>query len=744
MIFRQSILTALTLVILLPVNMPSLASGQDTPVDFSADSLQHDDKAGTVTAHGHVELEQGGRVLKADDVIYTIATDSVTAKGNVTLREVSGDIHSADEVQVTDQMREGYIKTLKTTLHDGSRFWAARGHRENGETTTMEDAGYTPCEPCKNHPDSEPAWKITADEVTHDQRDQSISYRNAKMEMWGVPVLYTPYFSHPDGSVKQKSGFLTPNFGYKSDLGFMFGNSYYMALSPHYDATLGMTLMGKQSPLISGEYRHRFENAKFQTSGSITDASRTDSQAGEDVKKGNELRGHIFADGLWDINDKWRAGLGVEFASDDQYLRQYDFSSKDVLENQIYAERFSGRNYAVGRILTFQDVRILEERRDQPDVLPELQASFLGDPGQMLGGRWSVDVSMLDLRREAGGQDMNRAVLQAGWERRFVSDGGLVTTADLDVRGDAYHVRDRDVALTGSGRSGQGSEVRGFARGHLVTAYPVVQAMEKAQIVIEPIASLTVSPDINAGSDNIPNEDSQDVQLDASNLFEPDRFPGLDRIEDQSHVTYGIRTGIYGYGSSKSEVFLGQSYRLNGGINPFPDGSGLSERRSDLVGQITASYKNRFGLDYRFQLDQNDFSPRRHEVNANVKMGRIEIGSRYLSARALQGTTLDENREQVQGAVSYQVSDAWHLKSSVIQDLGKDPGMRKASLGIDYEGQCMGLSGTLRRNLARDSSGESNTEVLFRVGLKNIGDFSTSAIPLDSVKQNQERQDESQ
>ncbi|HEY8189826.1 MAG TPA: LPS assembly protein LptD, partial [Micavibrio sp.] len=365
---------------------------------------------------------------------------------------------------------------------------------------------------------------------------------------------------------------------------------------------------------------------------------------------------------------------------------------------------------------------------------PEMQASFLGDPGKTFGGRWSVDVSMLGLRREAGGQDMNRAVLQTGWERRLVSDSGLLTTVNLDLRGDAYYVRDRDIAPAGSGRRGQGSEVRGFARGHLVTSYPVVKPMAKAQLIIEPIAALTVAPDINASSSNIPNEDSQDVQLDASNLFEPDRFPGLDRVEDQSHATYGVRTGVYGYGGSKGEVFVGQSYRLNDNTNPFPEGSGLAGRHSDLVGQITASYKNRFGLNYRFQVDQDDYSSRRHEVDANVKAGRVEAGARYLFARELEGTDLDDNREQVQGVVSYRVSDAWHVRSSIIQDLGNDPGMRKANLGVDYEGQCMSLSGTLRRNLARDSSGESNTEILFRVGLKNIGDFTTSAIPLDGAK----------
>ncbi len=719
---------------LLSAACPAMAQDASVPVDFSADSLQHDDATNTVTARGNVELSQGGRILKADEIVYSVDQDAVTARGNVVLLETTGDVYFAEEVAFTDQMRDGYVKALKATMADGSRFWAKEGERKAGTKTTMTDAGYTPCEPCKNDPGADPAWQILAGEVHHDQDLQRISYHDARMELWGVPVLYTPYFSHPDGTVKQKSGFLTPSVGYDSDLGLMLTNSYYFALSPHYDATLGVTAMTQHGPLLSGEYRHRFENASLETSGSVTRSSRTDDVGETDVRQDDEWRGHMFAEGLWNIDDQWRAGMELEIASDDQYLRQYDFSNKDVLENEIFLERFSGRNYAVSRVLAFQDLRIATERTDQPDIFPEVNASFLGDPGQTLGGRWGLDFSALNLRREAGGQDMTRMVGQAGWQRRLVSDFGLVNTVDLKARGDVYYTHDRDVAPAGSGRSGDGSEVRGFAQAHMVSSYPLVKPLEKADIVIEPIAALTLAPSIHAETGNIPNEDSQDVQVDASNLFEANRFPGLDRIEDNSRATYGIRTGVHGHEGSRAEIFVGQSHRFDslGDDNPFPGGSGLAEKKSDLVGQITASYKNRFSLDYRFQLDEHDLSSRRHEVEAHVTAGRVELASRYLYARSLEGTNQDETREQIQAGVSYRATDAWRVRSSITQDLGDDPGMRKADLGLDYTGQCLTFSGTLERNLARDSSGESSTEIMFRMGFRNIGEFSTSGISLAS------------
>lgn len=738
---QYSFLALSTLAVLLSgAGTHALAAGQageSSPVAFVADSLQNDEANRIVTARGHVEMEQAGRILRADEVIYDVATDTVKARGNVVLVDTNGDTHLADDLVLTDRMQNGTVNDLKTTMHDGSRFWAEEGIRKQADTapksTTMKKASYTPCEPCKTEPEKSPVWAISAGEVKHDEESQRIIYRNATFDIHGVPVMYMPYFSHADGTVEQKSGFLLPGGGYKTDLGVMISNSYYMALSPHQDATIGMTVMTEQAPLVFGEYRRRFKNGSLKMNGGVTYSERTEDDSGVDVQKDAEARGHLFAEGLWDINEKWRTGLDIEYASDDQYMRQYDFSNEDVLENQIYAERFSGRNYAVGRVLSFQDIRSAEARTDQPNVLPEIKANFLGDAGQTLGGRWSLDFSALGLQRESDGQDMGRSVIEAGWQRRLVSDTGLLTVVDLNLRGDAYYVHDRDIAPAGSNRSGEGAEARGFAQAHIVTSYPIVKTMEKTQAIIEPIISITAAPNVDSESSNIPNEDSLDVQLDASNLFNADRFPGYDRIEDKSRATYGVRTGLHGFEGSKAEIFVGQSYRFDNDDNPFPQGSGLSQQSSDLVGQIAANYKNKFTLDYRFQLDSNSYASARHELSTTATIGKLQLGSQYLYAKAIEGTDLSETREQIYGYVGYRISDEWNVRSSVLHDLGEDAGLRRAALGIDYFAQCFNISTTVERNLTRDSSGESNTEAMIRVGLKNLGEFTTSGISLDGI-----------
>ena len=709
---------------------------QQEAVDLQADNLIHDDKTQTITASGDVFLTQAGRILRADEIVYDLQADKVIARGHVVLNERNGDIHYSEEVEFNDHLKNGFVKGLKSYLMDGSRFTAEEGKRKNGNRTIMEHAAYTPCEPCKAEPDNAPAWQIVAAEVQHNEEEARVSYKHARFEVHGVPVAYVPYFSHPDGTVKRKSGFLTPSVGYKSDLGAFAAQSYYWSIAPDKDLTAGLMVMTEEDPLFTGEWRQRWDSASLEMQGGITNSKRTDSSAGINTREDEDVRGHVLGEGRWDINDKWRSGMNIAWASDDQYMRQYDFTNEDVLKNELYAERFSGRDYAVGRVLSFQDIRIREFAQDQPDVLPEVVVSVLGEPGAMplLKGRWSVDASMLGLQRPGSDQDMNRMSLNAGWERRLVSDYGLLTRVETNMRGDLYSARDRTIATPGSGRSNESTAARFYPSIHVQSSYPLVKPMETMQATIEPIIALTAAPNINVSGD-IPNEDSQDVQIDASNIFEPNRFPGHDRIEGQSRITYGIRTGLYSYGGAQGDIFLGQSHRFSDDDNPFPEGSGLDEQESDIVGQISARSAERYSFDYRFQLASENIASQRHEVDLFANWDRFSLGSRYMFAKELEGTEIDDSREQIRAWTGYELTDSWGVRAGATQDLGDEPGLRQAHLGLDYHGQCYSWAITGEKNLTDDATGESETAIIFRIGLKNLGEFEAGGLQVASTNE---------
>lgn len=702
------------------------SSTTEPPVDLIADKLEHDEASQTVTAYGNVELVQSGKVLTAEKVSYNLVTDTVRASGNVILKDTDGTTYLGDEVELSQDMKEGFVRGMQILLADGSRFGADEGKRTGGTIIDLKQASYTPCEPCKEDPTRAPVWQLRAAKIRHDDESKMITYRDAWFELAGVPLAYIPYFSHPDGSEKQKSGFLAPSAGYDSDMGLSYEQQYYWAVAPDKDVTIGSRVFTNIAPVAMAEYRQRFGSAEIEMSGSATYSARKDRSMGITSDTDEEVRGHVTGSGLWNMNDKWRSGYEVDISSDDQYRRQYDIDSEDVLENELYTERLSGRNYAVGRVMAFQDLRVSTRRVDQPSILPEAYASFYGAPNDMLGGRWNAELSASGLYREGSGQDVGRGSVELGWQRRYVTGFGLVNTLDALMRGDVYNVQDRSRLLSGE----DATQTRSFALGNWNISYPFVNSFDSGtQWVVEPIVSLTAATNVDFDK-GIPNEDSRDFSLDPTNLFEPNRSPGYDLIEDRAHVTYGLRTGLHLDNGYRGEVFFGQSRRLQDDDNPFATGSGLSDQESDYVGQVTTSLGEYVDLDYRFQLENENMSSQRHEFDGTFSFDPLTLSTRYFYANALSGSDLNESREQVRQTAQLRLNENWYLGTGVWYDFGKDEGLRQISYGVNYVGQCLTLSATAERKFTRDSTGDSGTEIMFRMGLKNLGEFETSGISL--------------
>ncbi len=704
----------------------NVAAPGEPPVDLVADKLQHDEATQTVTASGNVELKQSGKTLTADSVAYNLTTDRVRAIGNVVLIDVDGTVYKADDVELAQDMKDGFVRGLQILLADGSRFAAEEGQRTGGTLLELKQASYTPCEPCKEDPSRPPLWQLRAGEITHDETEKQITYRDAWFEFAGVPLAYTPYFSHPDGSERQKSGFLMPSAGYDSDLGASYQQEYYWAIGPDKDLTVGSIVATRVNPVLLAEYRQRFEHARMELSGSTTYSKRQDETNGITTETDEEVRGHLFGSGLWDMNDKWRSGYEIAVASDDQYLRQYDIDADDVLENEIYTERLSGRNYAVGRVMAFQDLRVSDRQVEQPSILPEVIASFYGAPNETLGGRWNAQMSALGLYRDGNGQDVARGSMEMGWQRRYVTGWGLVNTIDGLLRGDVYNIQDRN-SLTVAGQMEDETLTRGFAQANWNVSYPFVKRMESSQLVIEPIVSFTAGTNVDF-DEGIPNEDSQDFTLDPTNLFESNRSSGYDLIEDRTRMTYGVRTGLYSDDGYRGEIFFGQSRRFQDDDNPFAAGSGLSDQNSDYVGQVSAMLGDYVDLDYRFQLENENMSSQRHELDATFSVDPLSLNTRYFYANGLSGSDLTQSRQQIRQSARLRLYDDWYLGSAVWYDFGEDEGLRQVSYGLDYIGQCLTFSVTAERKFTNDSSGDSGSEIMLRLGLKNLGEFQSSGI----------------
>ena len=204
----------------MPVQPQKKNDGEEVEIHFSADEMEDNKEQQTITARGNVNIIRENLTLIADKVIYNQKEDVVTAVDNVILVEKDGSVVFSDYLELTDQMTSGNMTNIKIVMKDKTRIAAQKARKMSNDNKVMEKVVYSPCDVCRN---SEPLWQLKARKVKHDAASKNINYNDAFLEIKGVPVFYTPYFSHPDPTVKRRSGFLTPSFG---------GNSYLEHFRP--------------------------------------------------------------------------------------------------------------------------------------------------------------------------------------------------------------------------------------------------------------------------------------------------------------------------------------------------------------------------------------------------------------------------------------------------------------------------------------------------------------------------------
>ncbi|SIS72326.1 LPS-assembly protein LptD [Insolitispirillum peregrinum] len=689
-------------------------SAQDERAQITADELIHDKTLDTVTARGGVEIQYGGRILLADTVNYQPGKDHASATGNVTILEADGNTLFAEHVELDDKLTAGVAKEFRLILTDGSRAAARQAVRSGGNRTEMDHAVYSACDSCAKDPSAPPLWQIKALKVVHDQEAKDVTYHDAWVELAGVPVMYTPYMSHPDPSVKRQSGFLAPSYGGTSGLGATLTTPYYFAISPYQDFTFSPMFTTDEGVMLGGEYRLRGTKGELKMEGSIT-------------KDNDErIRNHFKLFSKLAIDDTWRAGADINLTSDDTYMRRYGFRSQSFLISRPYVEAFSRRSYAVMEGYYFQDLRSSSSTIEAPVVVPSLQWNYSSAPTSK-GAYHTADLGFVSLLRDSTNTsqsaDSRRLSASYGWHLPYVGPIGDVYKMDLSVRGDAYSVED---VLQTDGSLYTGTVGRVIPEAAFTWSLPFDRTQRKYHEIIEPMVQAVVSPR-GQNSDKIPNEDSIDFEFDDTNLFSTNRFTGRDRTESGTRVNYAMRYSAYNNANGKIDVALGQTWHAT------PDGtfdtlSGLSEEFSDYVGRVQVRPTSNFDVLYRFRFDKDSLEARRNEVGLRVGPPTLRFSSTYdmLDSKPLT-TGSEREQEQLKVGLSSQVSRYWRLGLETYHDLGENGGPLRVTGTARYDDECFTMDLSAGRDYTYDRDYEDGYRIGLRVTFKTLGEVQTSA-----------------
>ena len=732
-------------------------SNPDAQLLLQADELIYDNDAQTITALGEVRIDYDGTRLVADRLVYRQQSNRLIAVGNVEILQPDGTRSFAEEIDITDDFRDGFVNALRIVTPERVSFAAESATRENGSLTTFVNGIYTACEVCPNHPDRPPLWQIKAQKIIWNGEEKTIRFERARFEFLGVPIAGIPVFTTADPSVKRKTGFLAPNFRYADELGFGLRVPYFVNLAPNRDLTLAVTGYTKQGFLAEGEFRHRLENGTYTLKTAGIHQFDNGQFASMDIDSTVINRGMIGTTGEFNINSRWVFGWNGMLQSDANFSRTYEVKgySESTFENNLYLTGLGERSHFDARVVKFdrQSASIgSTSTKQQGHVLPSADYNYiLKRP--VAGGELSFDANTRGIMRDAtdargtlgdtiyatpgASADSWRLSAQTEWKRTFIAPGGFVFTPILHAQADTTTLNtslggplSSTMAADGTVLLDNGTYYRSMVTAGLEVRYPILFSTSSSSHVLEPIAQVYLRP--NEGhAGQLLNEDSQSLVFDASTLFQRDKFSGYDRIEGGTRANFGIRyTGTFNNGWGLNGV-IGQSYHL-AGMNSFAEAdtfntgaaSGLETDRSDFVGSLTISSPSRFAAGLGARFDESTFELRRAEVSASYVTDMFGLSTSYafVDAQPEYGFTTD--RHEVVTAGSLRIMDNWSIFGATTFDLTQSV-LDKYTVGVSYYCDCFLVRASYTED--RNNSGAIERDYKLFVSLRTLGDFGTDA-----------------
>ena len=754
-------------------------AGKQQQMLVKANEIDYDYANHRVSAVGNVQMYYRNSTLEADRVIYDQTAKRLHAEGNVRLTEEDGKVTYGSIMDLSDDYRDGFVDSLRLDAPDQTRMAAARAERTSGNTTVFHSGVYTACLPCKDDPKKPPLWQVKAARIIHDQGEKMIYFEDARLEFFGQPLAWLPYFSTPDPTVKRKSGVLVPSIMSSTIYGQALDVPYYWALAPDYDATLSPMITTKQGLLLQGEYRQRLINGAY----SIRAAGIYQLDRGYFATPGvaapgdRDFRGSVESSGQFAITDKWVWGWDGVALTDKTFLQDYNprLSSYHFTDaygsaansglSQLYLSGKGNRSYFDIRSIYYYGFSTADVQAQIPVIHPVIDYDYTFDH-PIMGGELGYNLNFTSLTRNQANFDAitqtafnagtcntadpavktsascllrgipgtySRFSAEAHWRRSFTDSFGQQFTPFMSLRADAASMQiNNDPGVSNYINTGDSNLVRAMPTIGLEYRYPFINVQSWGTQTIEPIAQVIARPN-EPQVGKWPNEDAQSLIFDDSNLFRVDKFSGWDRVEGGGRANYGVTyTAQFNRGGFFNALF-GQSYSLFG-ENSFAQGgianagldSGLDTSRSDYVARASYQPNSTYKFTSRFRFDNDTFAVKRTELETSANFDRWGVSLLYGDYAAQPEIGFLNRRQGLLGSGSVKLDANWVLRGAALYDLNSNKFVQN-SLGIGYVNDCLILGLNYVTNYSYGTgTPQLNHTIMLQLSLRTLGSTAVS------------------
>jgi LPS-assembly protein len=740
-------------------NFNDLKAQQKDIYTFSANKLTYSQDDNIIEATGNVVAKnQEGKQISSDKIIYNKKTQQLSTFGNSKFIDEKGGtlfaesfeynlekkiISAEKKVKFIDKEKNTYYFSKlnaddkfdeiigfdinadlnKQNLKSGDKFNEFIEPRFSGKSasiknniTIVKDARFTTCKKT-NETDGCAYWNLNAGELIHDKEQKKITYKNASLDLNNVPVLYLPYFAHPDPTVKRESGFLPPtlaNLG--GDIGSTMKIPYFYPVSQSADFTVSPVYYFKQHPLLLGEYREKFKNGDISLEGGFTQGYKEVTTTKTDGSR-HHLYGNlnlIFRD---KILDQTILNAKVQQVNNPTYLRVNKINSTNdgfkknlikeddtKLTNEINLNSFGKTENLNIKAATYRDISVTKNSDQYSYLLPELSYSkynLFNDNNLTLN-------SIFKSQNTNTNQNKSTFINNLDYSTQdfYNNNLGIGYKFLTKINNINYY---SDYKTPNQNLNSQINPVVGFD-----TSLPFAKINKDTEQYIIPRILTRYAPG------KMTNATTNDTTLNTDNIFSMNRMNSDELIEKDLSFNLGAdwiwqEKKNNNKEPEKATISVGQVLKLNKDLD-MPTKSSLQKSNSDIVSKINYLSPKNFDVTLKSTFDNqlnhvyyNDFIFKKNFTSSEINFNFYEKNSHIGNERFAKAN------------VTSYITDSTKLKIESDRNLKTDL-TNSHKLGIENENECIRYGFYLQKNYSSDKDLKPATSVYFGVTLLPFGE----------------------
>ena len=642
---------------------------------------------------------------------YSIENSLFKSIGNIKIEDNKNNSYEFSQIYIDTKNKEILGTDIKTYLNDEQfkiniknkpRIFSNTANIKK-ELSTFDKSVFTLCEYREN--DKCPPWTIQSNKMIHDNIKKTIYYKNAVVKIYDFPIFFFPSLSHPDPTVKRRSGFLVPTLYDTKNLGNGISIPYFFDLGVDKNFTLTNRLYVTENPLFLGEYHQAFKDSYL-----LTDFGYTKGYKKNTTKKKSGEKSHFFGKYIKNFFSKGgyknSLEINIQDVSNDKYLKLYKIES-NLVESDIE---------------TLKNFINFSQERD--DLFFGFQASAYETLKSNYNDKYEYILPEITLdKRLFADNDIGYLELQTNYKTRNYDTNKLTNflVNDLNFESNDKNfdniINSRILAnLKNINYESKNVDIYKddftnelFGSVGLLSEINFQKSNDEFKHFLKPKMLLRYAP----GS---MRKETNSSRLTPSKAFKMDRLSNLNNYETGLSGAIGFDYKIKNKNLNKFDFSLAQI--INEKENKkMSDESSLNEKLSDLVASSNFTANKNLKFNYNFSLDQNYNDLNYNELGFNYNYGAIDLDFDYLNEKKHIG---DQNyfktelniKNKDKGILSFKTKRNLITNSSEFYNLS-----------YEYINDCLRAGLVYRREFYNDSELEPENSLMFKITLVPFGNL---------------------